>query len=302
MKRLRLWVLAIFVLATLISCSDFSATDTTTTPRSEEAKPSADLNQREKDIRPAEAAEPAQRLALRDRKLIHEGEVSLQVKDLDAARTELEARVAAAGGFVANVDHERFDGGLNLSLVLRLPTATFGNFVRALDALGHVQRESVQVLDVTDQWVDLERRIATNEKLAARLEQLIDQKSYQFRDLLAVEQKLSELRLEIERLQAARLGLDDRIALSTLRIQMHQETAIKIAPPGGVLAPLSNAVENAGLRLRASARAMMSVLALMVTLFVVALPWLAASALVALVLAFFLRLARRKKDVTPPSR
>lgn len=237
----------------------------------------------------------AENLATRGRKLIREGDVQLQVKDVEASRTKLEAMTAAAGGFVAGVKHSRVAGVQSLEITLRLPTGGFVAFVKSLAALGTVESENVTVTDVTDQWVDLNRRIETNEKLAARLEELIQNKSYQFKDLLDVERELARLRLDIERLQGTLRGLDDRIALSTLHLTLRQEIVQKIVPPDSVFAPLLNALENAGPNFQNSLRAMMRAAGGLVTLLMVLLPWLILALLFFGVLWLIVRRQKQKK-------
>ena len=233
--------------------------------------------------------------ATKGRKLIREGDVQLQVKDVEVSRAKLEEMTAAAGGFVAGVKHSRVAGVQSLEITLRLPTGGFTAFVKSLAALGTVESENVQVTDVTDQWVDLNRRIETNEKLAARLEELIQNKSYQFKDLLDVERELARLRLDIERLQGTLRGLDDRIALSTLHLTLRQEIVQKIVPPDSVFAPLLNALENAGPNFQNSLRAMMRAAGALITLVMVLLPWLILALIFFAVLWLIVRRQKRKQ-------
>lgn len=233
--------------------------------------------------------------AITNRKLIRNGEVQLRVKDLVAARTQLEEMVKKAGGFIADVRFNRLSAQHYLEMTLRLPAGDFDGFVTALDKLGLVENEQFTVQDVTDQWVDLGRRIETKEKMAARLQELIASKSYQFRDLLEVERELSRLRLEIERLQGALNGMNDKIAFSTLKITLRQEVLQKIVPPDSTFAPLINAVENIWPRLQASMRAMVTILAFFLNLLVYLLPWAVVTGVLLLVLYLLFRRKKAKK-------
>ncbi|HPM78870.1 MAG TPA: DUF4349 domain-containing protein [bacterium] len=230
--------------------------------------------------------------AIANRKLIRNGEVQVRVKDIVATRTQLEEMVKKAGGFIADVRFNRLTELHYLEMTLRLPAGDFDGFVAALDKLGAVENEQFTVEDVTDQWVDLGRRIETKEKMAARLQELIASKSYQFRDLLEVERELSRLRLEIERLQGSLNGMNDKIAFSTLKITLRQEVLQKIVPPDSTFAPLLNAVENFWPRLQASVRAMVTILAFFLNLLVYLLPWAVAGG--ALLLALYWLLGRKK--------
>ena len=238
---------------------------------------------------------PGENIALRGRKLIRDGQMRMKVKDVEQARGELEAIVGQAGGFVANINYDRHTSSRRMTVTLRLPAEGFHELVKRIGALGHVEHESFDVTDVTDRYVDLERRIATNEKLAARLEQLIENKSYRFKDLLEVESKLMRLRLDIERLQGSLRGLDDRISLSTLRIEMYQEVVQKVVPPDSVFAPIIGAIENAGPNFKGSLRAMMSLFGFIVRVFMVLLPWLILALIFTGIIVLLVKRAKRKK-------
>ena len=254
---------------------------------------SAGMDGRLQASQQAESRPAPENLALRGRKLIREGLVELKVKDNETARIKLEEMVKAAGGFVSNVSYNRYATSSQLEMTLRLPAEGFNSFVKSLVKIGQIENEATNVQDVTDQWIDLDRRIATDEKLAARLEDLIQNKSYQFKDLLQVEEKLANLRLDIERLEGEKRGMDDRIALSTLRVIMRQEVLQKIAPPDSVFAPLLNALENSGPNFKSSLRLMMKAAGLVISFTVVILPWLIIIALIGLVIILFVK--RRKK-------
>ncbi len=216
----------------------------------------------------------AENVALKGRKLIRDGHLRVKVKDVESARAGLEKMAEAAGGFVSNVNAQSYTSTKNTDVTLRIPASGFLSFVEKIRALGHVEEEGFDVTDVTDQYVDLDRRIKTQEALAARLEQLIQDKSYQFKDLLDVERELARLRLEIESMQGSLRGLDDRISLSTLRVSMYQEVVQQVVPPDSVFSPLVSALENAGPRFKGSVRGIMALAGGVVSFAVALAPWL----------------------------
>lgn len=216
----------------------------------------------------------AENVALQGRKLIRDGHMRVKVKDVDAARASLEQMAAAAGGFVSNVNAQSYTSAKNTDVTMRIPASGFLPFVEKIRALGHVEEEGFDVTDVTDQYVDLDRRIKTQDALAARLEQLIQDKSYQFKDLLDVERELARLRLEIESMQGSLRGLEDRISLSTLRVSMYQEVTQQVVPPDSVFSPLVSALENAGPRFKGSVRGIMALTGGLVNFAVALTPWL----------------------------
>jgi VIT1/CCC1 family predicted Fe2+/Mn2+ transporter len=235
-------------------------------------------------------------MALRGRKLIREGTVKLKVKDVEETRARLEKMVQAVGGFIANVEFQGYSGSRTLNLTLRLPAEGFLSFLVKIHRLGFVEEENTSVTDITDQYVDLDRRIQTNQKMAARLEQLIQEHSYQFKDLLEVEKELSRLQLETESLQGSMRGLDDRIALSTLHVHMYQEVQQQVVPPDSTFAPLVGAIENAGPTFRRSVRALSAFIGFFIRAIVALIPWLIFLGVIAVVVIVIVRRVWRKKN------
>ena len=212
--------------------------------------------------------------AQKGRKLIREGRLNYNVDNIEATRAKIEKTLNEAGGFISNVNFKNYTHSKSLEMTLRIPSEGYLPYIEVLKNIGELTDESHSVLDVTDQHLDLTRRITTKEKLAGRLEELIKTKSYQFKDLLEVERELARLHLEIEQLQGALNGLDARIALSTLVVTLHQKVLVRIVPPQSTFAPLINAIENAGPRFRQSVRSFMVFIGGIITLIVYLIPWL----------------------------
>jgi hypothetical protein len=305
-QRIALIVLLLF----LVACMGKSPVGVTTLARKAEAPPapaagpvadkemaaSGEARDESGIAQGGEGEQNALPVAARGRKLIREGNVALRVHELEQARAKLESMVNAAGGFIADVKFNRYADSSRMELTLRLPADGFTNFVKSLAALGVVENEETKTQDVTDQWIDLDRRIETNEKLSRRLEDLIQNKSYAFRDLLEVERELARLRLDTERLQGSLRVLDDRVSLSTLHVTMRQEVFKTAVAPESVFAPLVNALESAWPHLQSSLRVMMQAAGGLVTLVVVMLPWWILIAVVVAVVVALVKRSRRKRQ------
>jgi hypothetical protein len=185
-------------------------------------------------------------------------------------------------------------------MTVRVPAEGFLPFLDAVRRIGFVQHERYTVEDVTDRYFDVEGRAHTKEALAARLERLIADQGYQFQDLLQVEQELARLREEIDGLRGSLRGLDDRIALSTLRITMTQEVIALAVPPDSVFAPLVGAVEDIGPRFKSSVHLMMEIVGFLVSVLTWLAPWIALLVVV-LVPVLLVRRRRRARGRVDPS-
>ncbi len=116
------------------------------------------------------------------------------------------------------------------TIVSRVPAANFEKLVETIPSLGRVLSESVDAMDVTKRYFDLELRIRTTENALERLVVLL-KKSEKVEDLLKIEEQIRRLTEELERLKAELRQLADRVAYSTLTVTFHS-SAPPPQPPG----------------------------------------------------------------------
>lgn len=171
------------------------------------------------------------------RKLIRTMELDLAVRDTEGVAQQVQDLAGRLGGYVSAVSAQRRDEVLYYSITLRIPAERFAEAVGALKALaGRVDRESQQVEDVTDQYVDLDARKRTLAATEAELLALLAesrQKARKVEEIMAVYRELTEVRGQIEQIQGQLNSLDKRAALSTINLSLRPvEAARPVTAPG----------------------------------------------------------------------
>lgn len=165
---------------------------------------------------------PAQ---FRGRAIIQTGQVELQVEDFDATQRNLTTTVEQYGGFVSDsrVEVSRVDNATYKTgrLVVRVPRENFSTLMTRAQAMGEVQSVSTDSEDVTDELVDIGARL---ENLRAERDRLrgLYRNASDTEDVLAVEERLSDVQGEIERLEARQQSLKRQVALSTIRVELRE--------------------------------------------------------------------------------
>lgn len=196
---------------------------------------------------------------LQQRDLIRTGNVTLTVAEFDASRQNLTTAAETRGGFVSDTDqrvhyrgNETFTTG---KVVFRVPKENFSTFLSQVKAEGEVERSNTNTRDVTDQLVDLEARL-TN--LRAQREKLRDlyANASDTENVLDVQERLSEVQTEIERLEAKQKSLRERVAYSTVTVELREEPPENPEPERsswyetGTLTAFSESVHGVGVVLR----------------------------------------------------
>lgn len=166
-------------------------------------------------------------------------------------------------------------------VTVRVPGATYEDFLEEVASLGVVKFQSESTSDVTQEHVDLSARLENLRAQEVRLREFFDAAD-KVEDMLAIEKELGRVRGEIESLDAQVKYLERQAAMATVTIELIEPRAV--VSPGAESWGFSEAITN-GIRGAAG------LLTSLITFVIATAPlWL-----VAVVLFFPLRAYRRRR-------
>lgn len=200
-----------------------SAADYALAERMEAAQPEIAAPAAESGAQKVAASAPlATAVFATDAKVIRNGTLSIVVKSPTAALASVEQIVAGIpGAFIAAAEVRRAGDSQPTALTLRVPAETFDQALSALRALAQeVLAEQTAARDVTEEYTDLDARLRNLQAAETQLLALLEQADA-VEDLLKVENRLAEVRGEIEQLQGRLNVLENRIALATIHVLLH---------------------------------------------------------------------------------
>ena len=148
-----------------------------------------------------------------ERKLIRNGDLSLQVQSLADTRSETESWVKAFGGYIANSS----ESSSSLSITVRIPADRFDEAMNQASGMGKLQSKNINSSDVTEQFYDLQNRIGTKRILLERYQNYLRQAT-KMNDILDVEARINEVTAELESMQGRMNLLSSQIDFSTISI------------------------------------------------------------------------------------
>jgi len=168
-----------------------------------------------------------------DRKIIRTARLELQVEKVSAAVTEVEDVAEAAGGWVSasNVfvdepstsdagDDQTSKRTETATVTIRVPADAYRSVVGQLRGMAEqVRSESSEASEVTEEYTDLQARLRNQEATEAQLLELLN-KAETIPDILTVQDKVSQVRLEIERVQGRINVLDSLTAMATITVEL----------------------------------------------------------------------------------
>jgi hypothetical protein len=173
--------------------------------------------------------------------VVRRASLSLVVKDVEDARSAIDRIVHDASGFVGEIQIASGRGDLQVvRATLRVPAVRMDQALTALRSLGRVSDESQSGEDVTDQMIDLDARLTNARNTEKRLTEVLKNRTGDLADVLAVEREVARVREEIERLDAQRKTLEQRVSFATVTLTVTEERQAQL-DAGGVPVQLRNA-------------------------------------------------------------
>ncbi|GAA5146093.1 DUF4349 domain-containing protein [Nocardioides marinquilinus] len=198
----------------------------------------------------AEREEPAVDTGLepgRGTALVKTGRVSLRADDVDQTAFRVREILAGVNGQIGEerTEGNDEDGTSRTLLVLRVPVDTFDE---VYDDLREIEGSTVvdskaDTEDVTTEVIDVDVRIAVQERSIDRISALLD-RAGSLRGIVAIERELSRREADLASLQQQQDYLADQTAFSTLTVAIEQPpvekaeeqvafTPIAAPPPAG---------------------------------------------------------------------
>ena len=168
------------------------------------------------------------------RQLIVESWVGLEVDNIDAAVRHVETIAAQRGGWVESAEIYGEAGYRSASVQLRVPADRSDNVLDTLRGLGRVTDEGVSSTDVTERLIDNEARLSAWHAQEARLVTLLEN-APTVEDIIQIEQRIAQVRSDIEYVEATQRNLTNRVATSLITVNLRLPARFAADPPHGVL-------------------------------------------------------------------
>ncbi len=207
--------------------------------QAQEAEKSADP--REAVIRPVSLkdADKSQSVAqAADRKIIKNGELTLEVESPTRAERQVSTIAESHGGFVVNSESSQRQSNdpaqrvTDVTLVIRVPASTFEATLEQILALStNVPQKKTNGQDVTEEFIDLEARMKTQKALEAQFLEIMKQ-AHKVEDALEVQRQIADVRTEIEKLEGRKRFLENRASLSTITVNLKSPSTMAVTTTG----------------------------------------------------------------------
>ncbi|UHA74133.1 DUF4349 domain-containing protein [Paenibacillus sp. 481] len=270
-----LWLAALFIIGACSSSQGSSSNAQKTegiTATVQESAAKADVEAKGQPGMNKSSVSP---VAKPERKLIYEANLSMEVKDYEATKQQMNRLIELSGGYVLKFEDERSDFEHGGSYEIKVPAQGFHSFLDKLGSWEYVNFDRKYAAnDVTEEYVDLTARLKARKVVEERLLSYMENAKTS-QDLIKFSDELGKVQLEIEQLTGRMRYLDNNVAMSTIHIRLYQ--IIKQVPKDVIQDAFGTQI---GDTLKASWSALTAVLRYTILLIVALLPFAIVGAII----------------------
>lgn len=238
--------------------------------------------------------------SLTDRKVIFTASLVVETTTYDKSIETLETMIEDFSGYIQDSNVETstsYQSSSKLRVAtysIRIPSGKLKEFLSKTGNIGNIILNSSKGEDVTDQFFDTKAHLDTLTIQEERLLELL-KKATTLKDILDLEDRISQVRYEIEQLTGSLNKLTSLIDLSTVTIKITEVETITAPEPEGFWAQVSATFSS-------SIKALVSTLKVVSLVLVAVLPFIVVILFIFLIVYLIYRGATRKQRMAAKAR
>jgi len=159
-----------------------------------------------------------------ERKIIKQGQIKFETSDVNKTKILVVQTVQELNGYISNDNAYDYSNRLEHRLTIRVPAGKFDYLLAKIsENVEKLENKNIDILDVTEEFIDIEARIKTKKELQSKYTELL-KKASKVDEILNIEREIGNLQTEIESVEGRMKYLKDRILFSTLTVTYYQKT------------------------------------------------------------------------------
>jgi hypothetical protein len=176
---------------------------------------------------------PSQTPPLGSSKIIKSADMALLVRNIDESAAQVTALRVRFGGEPGNASFNEYMPGMKTAdMTIWVPSVHFDEALAEVKKLAlRVERENIEVSDVSAQYVDLTARLKNLHSAEAQYVEIM-KRAGKISDVLEVTRELNNTRAQIESIQGQLDYLSRQVALSAIHMSLKEEASPASAGSG----------------------------------------------------------------------
>lgn len=158
------------------------------------------------------------------RKIILTATINYETKKYDESLQLVLKEITANGGYVQSSiyygDNSEYSTR-SCSITARIPSDNYSEFLNKIEGAGSLVRKNESSDDITAQYVDVEARLSSLRTEEATLLGILEQATT-IEDVIVLQDKLAEVRYQIEYYTSTQRTYDDLVSYSTITVELDE--------------------------------------------------------------------------------
>ena len=187
------------------------------------------------------AADSSDSAVIDTEKIIYSADASVETTEFDDCIEKLNSLIESYGGFIEQSsicgnNYSAISRGYSslryASYTIRIPSRHFNTLMSSLPTLGNVPYNNTYTENITTQYYDTQARLNAYKTQEQTLLSMLE-KAETVEDLIAIEDKLTDVRYSIESLQSTLTNWDREVSYSTVNLSINEVTVYTPAQEPG---------------------------------------------------------------------
>ncbi|MDO4704397.1 DUF4349 domain-containing protein [Tannerella sp.] len=161
-----------------------------------------------------------------ERKLTKKGMLRFETSDAKKTHATIQRVVTETKGYVSNDNRNEYHDRVNHTVTIRIPAENFDALLDKISSgADKIVYKNIEVLDVTQEYIDLDTRIKTKKELEIRYQELL-KRAHTVDEILKIEEQIGVLRADIESAEGCLRYLTHQVAFSTLTVEFYEMSSV----------------------------------------------------------------------------
>jgi hypothetical protein len=185
-----------------------------------------------KSSAPSEHSNPSDKNGhtTKEKKIIKDGSLSLKSKELVDSKLRMDALVKSLNGYYEYDNFSNDSYRMVYDMRIRIPSGNFEKLLSSIEASKEeVINKNISARDVTEEFVDIETRLATKRDYLKRYRELLG-RAANVKEILEIEEQIRVLQEEIESQEGRLKYLSDQVSFSSLSVNLFQVKEFTYTP------------------------------------------------------------------------
>jgi len=166
-----------------------------------------------------------------DLKIIKSANVRYKVKSVKSSTQKIKQFSSMYSAYISDLRFENSLYSIENRFTIKVPKEYFDELLDSINGVVEfIEHENITTKDVSEEFVDLEARLKTKLEVKKRYETILRKNAKTVKDILATEEKLRIIQEEIESAQGRLKFLSNKVAYSTIQVDLYETVEYKEEP------------------------------------------------------------------------